>query len=29
MVSVYILAVLYYKNEQKNILLIPTQFEEN
>ena len=26
--SMYILAVLYYKNEQKDILLIPPQYEE-
>ena len=29
MVSVYILAVLYYKNEQIDILLIPPQYEKN
>lgn len=28
-VSIYILAVLCYKNEQTDILLIPPQYEEN
>jgi len=28
MVSIYIIAVQCYKNEQKDILLIPPQYEE-